>query len=196
VDSETIPFFIDKSIFYTDPSVERANDRLIVFARPEMPRRLWILTVAAIEMFLNKSGFSGTVEFFGSKAHSDVPFACIRHQILTPRQMAELFREGTVGIAISSTNPSMVPFEMMACGLPVVDIDYNSKEVSYGSRETAFLAAPAPEALADAITRAMIDDAARKVASGNGIEFVRGMPEATAVVEQFEKLILRYLTRD
>jgi len=196
VDSEAIPFFIDKSIFYIDRSVERAKDRLIVFARPEMPRRLWTLTVTAIEMFLNKSGFSGTVEFFGSKTDIDAPFACIRHQILTPRQMAILFREGTLGVAISSTNPSMVPFEMMACGLPVVDIDYNSKEVSYGNRDTAFLASPAPETLADAITRAMIDDAARRSASRNGIEFVRGMPEATAVVELFERLILRHLTRD
>src|SRR5207302_10462261 len=49
LESDTVPFFIDKSIFYADPSVERAKDRLIVFARPEMPRRLWSLTVAAIE---------------------------------------------------------------------------------------------------------------------------------------------------
>ena len=191
--STVLPFFIDKSIFYRDPAIKRANDRLIVFARPEMPRRLWNLTAAAIELFVAESGFSGTVEFFGSRAKADVPFPCVRHDVLTPQEMASLFREGTLGVAISSTNPSMVPFEMMACGLPVVDIDHDHKELSYGGAGNAFLAPPTPEALAQAIGRAMADEPARKSMSENGFEFIRRMPEAIEVVEQLEELIFGYL---
>jgi glycosyltransferase involved in cell wall biosynthesis len=191
--STVLPFFIDKSIFHADPAVKRANDRLIVFARPEMPRRLWDLTATAIELFLAESGFFGTVEFFGSSAKADVPFPCVRHGVLTPQEMASLFREGTLGVAISSTNPRMVPFEMMACGLPVVDIDYDHKELSYGGAANAFLAPPTPEALAEAIGRALKDEPARKSMSESGLEFIRRMPEAVEVVEQLEELIFSYL---
>jgi hypothetical protein len=196
VGSKVIPFFIDKSVFYGDPAGNRATGRLIVFARPEMPRRLWNLTVTAIELFVAESGFSGTVEFFGSRAKVDVPFPCVRHDVLTPQEMASLFREGTLGVAISSTNPSMVPFEMMACGLPVVDIDYDRKELSYGDRGNAFLAAPTPEALADAIGRAMAAEPARRSVSENAFEFIRRMPEAFEAVEQLEQLIFGYLGDD
>jgi tetratricopeptide (TPR) repeat protein/glycosyltransferase involved in cell wall biosynthesis len=196
VGSKVIPFFIDKSVFYGDPAANRATGRLIVFARPEMPRRLWNLTVTAIELFVAESGFSGTVEFFGSRAKVDVPFPCVRHDVLTPQEMASLFREGTLGVAISSTNPSMVPFEMMACGLPVVDIDHDRKELSYGDRGNAFLAAPTPEALADAIGRAMAAEPARRSVSENAFEFIRRMPEAFEAVEQLEQLIFGYLGDD
>jgi len=196
IDSATIPFFIDRSIFYNDQTVRRAKDRLIVFARPEMARRLWSLTKTAIELFIERSGFSGTIEFFGSSTKADVPFPCVRHEVLTPRQMANLFREGTLGIAISSTNLSMVPFEMMACGLPVVDIDYDRKEINYGHARNAFLAAPNPEALAETIQRAMADEITRRSVSENGLGFIREMPQAVEVVERLEKLIFGYLGED
>ena len=45
----------------------------------------------------------------------------------TIKDLADLYRESTIGMVFSTTNPSLVPYEMMACGLPVIDLktDYS-----------------------------------------------------------------------
>ena len=60
-----------------------------------------------------------------------------------PNALANLYRQCTVGFVLSGTNYSLVPNEMMACGLPVVDIDAEHTRVSY-QPETAVLAEATP----------------------------------------------------
>ena len=45
--------------------------------------------------------------------------------------MGALYRSYEVGIALSATNPSRVPFEMSACGLKVFDFDIPSTGHDY-----------------------------------------------------------------
>jgi glycosyltransferase involved in cell wall biosynthesis len=192
-DADWIPFFIDKTTFFSDANVPRSNSRLIVFGRPEMARRLWNLTLAAIDQFRQKSNYLGTIEFFGSHTFPPVPFPCIQHGVISSTEMAELFRGGTLGIAISSTNLSMVPFEMMACGLPVVDIDYNNNQLSYGGRENVFLAEPTVGALAATIDKAMSDGESRQSVSLKAREFIKQIADPRRGVDEFEALLSRYI---
>lgn len=194
--ADAIPFFIDKSTFYPDPEVARSKDRLVVFGRPEMPRRLWQITLTAIEGFVARTGFSGSIEFFGSHTKVEAAFPCVQYGMITPKEMAGLFRAGTLGIAISSTNPSMVPFEMMACGLPVVDIDLNNKEVSYGGRHNAFLAEPTSEHLAETIARAMADEHLRTSVVMNAWNVIDSITETKEAIPRFERLLFDYLRPD
>lgn len=41
--------------------------------------------------------------------------------ILTPEETAQLYNSHEVGVCFSTTNPSRVPFEMAACGLPCIE---------------------------------------------------------------------------
>jgi glycosyltransferase involved in cell wall biosynthesis len=193
VECDWVPFFIDKAIFYPDPEVQRSSSRLVVFARPELRRRLWALTVTAIELFLNQTQFSGTVEFFGSNASVDLPFPYIWRGVITPQEMAVLFREATVGVALSSTNVSMVPFEMMACGLPVVDIDYRDNYINYGSRENVCLLPPEPESIAAGLAQLLSNNATLDSLSRNALGLIQHMPDEASVVYKFEQLLKEYL---
>ena len=195
VEADWIPFSIDKSVFCIDANVHRSNDRVIVFVRPEIPHRLSELAATAVETFVNRSGFNGSVEFFGSDLRLDLDpqYPHTWHGVLAPQRMAELFREATVGIALSATNTSMVAFEMMACGLPVIDIDYDGNDVSYGGRENVCLLQPDPKSLADGLARLMADAQARELLSENARRFMVQLPDEATVTRQFELLLRSYV---
>ena len=61
-----------------------------------------------------------------------------------PMHLANLYRQCTCWIRLSGTNYSLVPNEMMACGLPVVDIDAEHTRLSYQPK-TAVLAEATPD---------------------------------------------------
>ena len=50
----------------------------------------------------------------------------------SPHQLARLFCEATVGLCLSLTNYSLIPKEMLACGLPCVDLRGASAESVFG----------------------------------------------------------------
>jgi glycosyltransferase involved in cell wall biosynthesis/tetratricopeptide (TPR) repeat protein len=193
VEADWIPFFIDKSLFRANPQVPRSNDRLIVYVRPEIQHRLSELSAATVGSFVSQTGFNGNVEFFGSDVRLDLPFPHTWHGKIDPRRMAALFRKGTLGVAISPTNTSMVAFEMMACGMPVIDIDYNDNYISYGCRENVCLLQPDPQSLAHGIARLMADEKARDLLSQNALRFVAQMPDKATVAARFEQLLKAYL---
>jgi len=67
----------------------------------------------------------------------------------TINDLAQAYADADLGIAFSTTNPSLVPYEIMACGTPVVDLDRAANEVNYGGkRDIAFLADPEPKIMA------------------------------------------------
>ena len=65
---------------------------------------------------------------------------------------------------LSLTNPSLIPQEMLACGLPCVDVASESMLATYGADGPATLAAPEPIALCEAI-EALLDDPPRRARS-------------------------------
>jgi glycosyltransferase involved in cell wall biosynthesis len=190
--ADSIPFFIDQSLFRPGPE-QRNPDKLVVFYRPEMARRLFALTMRGIELFLQKTERAVEVVMFGSWAEGSVPFEHSNLRVISPPEMAVLFREGAAGIAISSTNPSMVPLEMLACGMPVIDIAYGDNAVNYGGCEGVRLATPTPEGLAEAIADVMGDAALRRRMGNAAIRFGRALPSEFEVVDQLSALLGTYV---
>lgn len=90
---------------------------------------------------------------------------------LSPNQMGELYRECDIGVVFSTTNYSIVPLEMMACGLPVVEID---RECSRGAfpDKTVTLAAPNPVDIAESIERLLKNDEVRKSQQESAYDFI------------------------
>ena len=52
--------------------------------------------------------------------------------VLSPPQLARLYSEATVGLCLSLTNFSLMPKEMLACGLPCVELAGVSAESIFG----------------------------------------------------------------
>ena len=75
---------------------------------------------------------------------------------------------------------------MMACGLPVVDIDATHTRLSY-TPNTAVLAQPNPEALAEALSQLLNDDALRQKVTTAGLIATKNLTwdQSNGIIETF-----------
>ena len=159
-----------------------------------MPRRCFELGVMALEQFHHLRP-DVEIILFGSQqvAKVPVPFPATVHALLPPIDaLALLYANAALGIVFSTTNPSLVPYEMMACGLPVVDLGRPGNEVNYGGRhDIALLADPAPATMAAQI-RDLMDHPDQLLArSRKGLEFVQTFPSEEEMARRVEELILK-----
>jgi glycosyltransferase involved in cell wall biosynthesis len=73
---------------------------------------------------------------------------------VAPARLSELYREASVGIVFSLTTHSLVAHEMMASGLPVVELEGDNVGSALGaSGDIVEMAARRPDAIADAVER-------------------------------------------
>ena len=83
----------------------------------------------------------------------------------------ELYNKCKLGISLSLTNPSRIPFEMMTAGLPVIDLLLENNMYDFGDSSIC-LATPSPEGIASAIVNLIDDDAKLNSMSQSGIKFM------------------------
>ncbi len=141
------------------------------YARPYTPRRAVELGFAALEQ-LHLSGRRFKAHLFGEiDLKVDYNFPYQQHGILSHDQLAELYRQSDVGLVFSSTNYSLIPLEMMACGLPVVELDVPSTRTVFQNNEVKF-ARPTPHDIVDAINCVVNNIAETQAQINRGYEFV------------------------
>ena len=180
-------FPVDKEIYRNKPEVSR--DGILFFAKQDTPRRLYEVGKRLI-VEICKAVPETKVEYFGAVNSNDQGLPGINVGLLpTLGDLANKYRGAKIGIAFSPTNPSLVPYEMMACGLPVIDIDIpGSPMFKYGESK---LLQPSDYSLEAMCTRAVAllgDKQIWNETSEAGIEFIKSMPtpeEAAAVVRDF-----------
>ena len=170
--------------------------QVIFFARPEMTRRCFELGVEALQI-LYKMMPEVKVILFGSKEKIDLRYLkipCVNLGILpTVDDLAQLYSNSDVALALSPTNPSLVAFEMMACGCPVVDLDLPPNRESYGSGENSVLAEPTPEAIAQGLYQLLSDTEYRNRIRANTLRFVSTFPDEEGSAREVEAIIKREL---
>jgi len=83
-----------------------------------------------------------------------------------------------------------VPYEMMACGLPVVDLNRPGNEVNYAGRhDIALLADPDPATMARQLAELVDDPAQMETRRRNGLEYAETFPTEQEMAERVEQLI-------
>ena len=85
-------------------------------------------------------------------------------------ELGVLYRQCDLGICFSGTNYSLVPQEMMACGLPVVELGVESARSSIPENVVAFVPAD-PIKIADILEQLLADPEARRALSRRGLEW-------------------------
>ena len=136
---------------------DRLPEVVAVYARRETERRAVELAFAGLATLLERRP-SVHVVLFGSAGPARLPFHCDDLGIVPPRELADLYRQASVGVSLSLTNLSLVSLEMMASGLPLVELDSpNVRSVLGESGELGLLAEPTPDAIAMMIERALDD---------------------------------------
>lgn len=147
-DLDTFPFADDS---------ERRPELIAVYARKETERRAVDLAMAGLAHLAKRRPAIRPV-LFGSRQETSLPFAAEDLGVVPPRRLAELYREASAGIVFSLTTHSLVAQEMMASGLPVVELEGDNVASALGAPgELVELAARRPDAIADAVERVLED---------------------------------------
>lgn len=176
----------DHKVYYPGTPRARGDDpvRIAFYARPYTPRRAVTLGFAAFEE-LHRRGVRFHVELFGeANLKFDLAFPHTQHGILTPAELANLYRESDLGVVFSTTNYSLIPLEMMACNLPVVEIDAPSTRAIFKDGEVTFTK-QAPYQIADSIQALIADPElqARQVRQGRAFVDCTSWETSARVIE-------------
>jgi glycosyltransferase involved in cell wall biosynthesis len=133
---------------------------IAVYARRETSRRAVELALAGIgTLFERRPGVR--VVLFGSNFGVSTPFPCEDLGVQPPRELAALYRRASAGVVFSLTTHSLVAHEMMASGLPLVELEGDNVQSALGpSGEHVELAERTPDSIADALDR-ILDDRER-----------------------------------
>jgi glycosyltransferase involved in cell wall biosynthesis/SAM-dependent methyltransferase len=164
---------VDHDVYHPRP-VQRRTDTVIFYARSVTPRRAVPLGLLALAE-LRRRRPDLRIVLFGDREPNDAPFTHEHLGVATPDELAWAYSEATIGLSLSLTNYSLIPQEMLACGLPVVELGGGSVESVYGADGPIELAEADPIALADAMERLLADAGLRARRSAAGLEFAAGL---------------------
>lgn len=191
----SIEFPIDPE-FLSPIEVARDPHAVAFLSRPDMPRRCYDFSVAVLAAVLELHP-DMTVHSYGSfdvphfKGHPRVT----HHGYLNKVEMARLYRSCSFGMAVSTTNPSAVPFEMMASGCVPIDLDTEIAPYTYAGNQSVPILLPldidtATGVLADAVAdedaighrraQALASGATRPTPAQTAavlLEFIRQLPD-------------------
>jgi glycosyltransferase involved in cell wall biosynthesis len=100
----------------------------------------------------------------------DLPYKYKSYPLLDAHGLAQVYRQAAVGIVFSATNHSIMNKEMMACGLPVIDLDVESVRAEF-PEGVLKRTMPHPIAIADALEELLNDSSKRVALSTLGAKF-------------------------
>jgi glycosyltransferase involved in cell wall biosynthesis len=166
----TFQFGVDHAVYRPRP-VPRRRDTVVFYSRASTPRRAVPLGVLALTE-LHRRRPDLRIVLFGDNDVAYTPFPHEQARVASPEELSWLYSEATVGLCLSMTNYSLVAQEMMACGLPAVDLAGFSAESVFGPDGPISLVDFDPLALADEVERLLDDRELWEQRSRAGIEFV------------------------
>lgn len=160
-----IEFGVDKSIYFNSKKDESLKPSICFINQPDKPRRCSRLGIEALGIFKHNNP-EVDIYLYGSPPplSKDVWFEHKNLGLINIRECAKLYNHATLGLCISSTNPSRIPFEMMATGLPTVDIYRENNLFDYPD-DTITLADQTPESIAEALQTLISSPELRKTRS-------------------------------
>jgi O-antigen biosynthesis protein len=171
----------------------REPGHIAVYGRRETPRRAVELAVAGIaNLFERRPGMRITL--FGSNIKGSAPFPCEDLGVRPPSELAALYRRASAGVVFSLTTHSLVAQEMMASGLPVVELEGDNVSGALGvSGERVMLAEHSPDSIADALERVLDDREAAAAMARRARAFVEERTWERAG-DQVESALREYLS--
>jgi glycosyltransferase involved in cell wall biosynthesis len=107
----------------------------------------------------------------GDVANYDLPFPFLNAGLVSLDELPDLYSKVDAALVISSTNLSLLPLELMACGCPVVSNSGENVEWMLQDGVNATLATPTVESLSLAINRVLNDEAYRTKIIDSSLEF-------------------------
>jgi glycosyltransferase involved in cell wall biosynthesis len=146
--------------------------RILFYARPSTERRGFELGMLALSIVAKKMPETEFVLVGFTSSGATLPFNAVIPGVLSPLDLAALYRSCTAALILSFTNLSLLPLEVMACGCVVVS-NQGANVNWLINQEIAELGAPNPEALAASVLRVLQNDDLRAQKAQAALRYVQ-----------------------
>ena len=166
-------FCADLNIYKPLKNIEKENAVCLIF-QPGKPRRCDSIALEALQI-VQKLRPETKIYLYGS-AQREIKNLKVTHLgTMTTEKCNELYNKCSVGVCMSASNPSRIPFEMMAAGLPVVEL-YRENNLYDLPEQGCLLAQSSPEGVATAILKILDNQKLQASMSKAGHEFMQAYP--------------------
>ena len=171
--AEYFDFGADLNIYKPLENIKKENAICYVY-QPEKSRRCDYIGLKALKL-VNRARPDVKIYLYGSSIETNFDFECENLHIIPIEKCNELYNKCKVGLCLSASNPSRIPFEMMAAGLPVVEL-YRENNIYDMPDEGVLLSEPTPEAIASAIIHLLDNKEESKKMSEFGTKYMQDYP--------------------
>jgi glycosyltransferase involved in cell wall biosynthesis len=171
-------------VYRPHPEVRREPGTVVFYARATTPRRAVPIGLAALRE-LRRRRPQTRILLYGQPDAPRLDVPAEHLGVLSGPELARAYARAEVGLSISLTNYSLVPQEMLACGLACVEAATPSVLAAFGADGPVLVAEPEPHALAAALER-LLDDPSereRRVAAGQALVRERTWAAAAEAIE-------------
>lgn len=174
VPSHFAEFCAETTTYYPKTGVTRDPLSVCFIHQPEKPRRCAQIGLHALELLKQKLP-ALSIYLFGSRETARLSCDHVNLGILKPAEINDLYNRCSAGLCISSSNPSRIPFEMMASGLPVVDVHRENNLYDF-PEEGVILADSLPLSICGALHHILSDPALGSAMSAYGAAYMKQRP--------------------
>jgi glycosyltransferase involved in cell wall biosynthesis len=176
-----LDFPMDREIYKVKSGSTRSG--IIFYAKQDTPRRLYELGLKTLRI-VNRVDSSIPISIFGGgELPSDLINAVNYSSSLSNQELANHYQTSKVGLSFAPTNPSGIPYEMMACGLPVVDVAVPGEAPNKYFNEKVVLSNPTASSLASEILNLLNDECYWGERSKSGLSFIQEMHSKDEIQE-------------
>lgn len=184
----------DHEIYNKREKQEPKIPTVIFYARANTARRCVELGLAALELLKRRMPEVSIILFGFEGNHKKLPFNAEVYGIISPVAIAKLYSRSTVGLSLSATNHSLIPNEMMACGLPVVELKSPNNTTIY-PKGTVIFADAHPAMIAESIEHLLEDHMTRRIVSQKSQQYAQLLTWENAA-KKVEVSILKNFAKD
>jgi glycosyltransferase involved in cell wall biosynthesis len=117
--TRSVGFSCDRSIYWPRPRQDPRR-RVFFYGRPTSERRAFELGILVLEHVCRKHSDLEVIFAGGDLDEYEIPFVHRCVGIMDFEGLALLYSECDVALVLSMTNLSLLPLELMACGVPLV----------------------------------------------------------------------------
>lgn len=164
----------------------RKEKAICLICQPGKPRRCDKIALRALQL-VQKKHPEVKIYLYGSPRRKVHNLSATHLGIITAKKCNELYNKCAVGLCMSASNPSRIPFEMMAAGIPVVEL-YRENNLYDLPEDGCLLAEPTPEAIATALVKVLEDEDLQKKMGKAGAKYMRDYP-----IERGYQQFLKYV---
>ena len=182
---------VDTSIYRPIPQFKKKATVAFLY-QPDKKRRMSEVCLDALEIVKQRRPETEIV-LYGSDSSPNLSFEVRNLGLVNDlERLNQLYNEASVGLCLSSTNPSRIPFEFMAAGCVPVDL-YRSNNLFDYEDESALLAYQSKYSIAEAILYLLDNSGILNKRRENGLKIMSQRTltwEVDAAVNAIKHLLL------